>query len=866
MNDCVLVTAVYFSNQQSIMGGRGWDFSYYKPSLYTMSKLDVKKIVVYHDDYQEQSLKQFVQENNLHTFELRKKNLIDLPYYNEIYNLKEKFLHTYQFSTEELYTKNGRLHLICLLKLWFLEQVIKSDQLESTPIAWVDAGLFHHALFPESLGGVELARFDLNNYFPRKVNAKFNSEFGKHLTEWASSGKFMGFGSQVVRLPVEWNDSIADTTVLASLIGGLFSGTPTVIKHISSMFYEFLDILIHRNILALEEGILSKLFTENQELFDISTFDTWYHDIPTDPCYTEGVFVNDLRSFYKTFFEFVETKQSRQVENVILLSVSPEAQSMPVNYEKYDLPNIAIYGSHNASFAVEYNGTILEVLEAERFLNVKNAGYAQYYVASSRRVLGKLVGDYFKEKYGFTEYGYVLHQHCETIEEADQKVFYWKDFPAKHHIECRHHESHAAGCFYQSPYEKAIVVSFDGGGNDGYFKIYLAIRGEPLRLLVDHPIDLGFPYMILGEYLGDIKKENALNLANLVYAGKILGLQSYGNPNTAWKPIFKDMYKARLSGTTYPEYIQYISQQLEIPLSDVQRITGSTAYDIAATSQAAFEEIFFELVDDTLNKYSDLPICLAGGCALNIVLNTKVKQKYNRPVFVGPNPNDCGLAVGMLANLIKPINPIDITYSGPELLDKYRFPEFVEKYLGQQINVSTLAGIIYQGKIIGLVQGRSEHGPRALGNRSILCSPLLSDMKDTLNLKVKHREWYRPFAPVVRLEDVSEYFEWDGESRWMSFCPVVKEKYRNIIPAVVHVDNTARIQTVTEEQNPLLYQLLTEFKQLTGIGVLLNTSFNVDGKPILSTLHDAFKVFETTELDGLYINGFLFDKKMGRYA
>jgi carbamoyltransferase len=177
-----------------------------------------------------------------------------------------------------------------------------------------------------------------------------------------------------------------------------------------------------------------------------------------------------------------------------------------------------------------------------------------------------------------------------------------------------------------------------------------------------------------------------------------------------------------------------------------------------------------------------------------------------------------------------------------------------EKYHAyEQWDPSILVDDLERGKIVGVVRGNSEHGPRALGNRSIICNPAISDMKDILNEKVKHREWYRPFAPVVRLEDVSEYFEWDRESRWMSFCPKVKEEWREKLPAITHIDNTARVQTVTREQNEWLYDLLTNFKEKTGIGVLLNTSFNVNGKPILSTYKDAFHIYDTTDIDGLII-------------
>lgn len=862
-NESILVTAVYYSTPQSVMGGRGWDFSYYKPTLYAMSKLAAKKIVIYHDDAQEQNLKNFVKEYNLDTFELINLNLDQLPYYDKIFALKKDYLDTNNFSLQELHTRNNRLHLVCLLKVWFLQQTIKLNNLTDTPVTWIDAGLFHHALFPESVGGVELARFNLDNYHPISKTSKLTPSFGNCLVERLNSGKLIALGSQTMRLPVEWSHNIADTNLIVNLVGGLFGGQPTVINKLYDKFYEFLDVLIENKILSLEETILSKIFKENQELFNVSTFDTWYHDIPTDPCFMERNDETFMQPFYKTFFEFIETGNIREIKDILITPMSTPVSLMPSKYENYDLPNIAIYGSHNASFAVEYNGTILEVLEAERFLNIKNIGYTQYYVAAARKELASLVINYFNKKYGFTEYGYVLHQHCETIEENDQVVQYWRKFPAKHYIECMHHESHAAGCFYQSPFQTSLVVSFDGGGNDGYFKIYLANRGAPLKLLKEYRIDLGFPYMIFGEYLGDIKKESALNIGNLVYSGKILGLQSYGNSRPEWVQHFKEIYLVGMTGNTYMEHLESLGQKIGVSFDLKNRITGQLAYDVAATSQEAFEQIFFELVDETIKEHNTLPICVAGGCALNIVLNTKIRNRYQRPVFVGPNPNDCGLAVGMLANLVKPTTSLDVTYAGPDILDSYRLAEFVEKYSAISYSATELAKELVKGNIVGLVQGRSEHGPRALGNRSILCSPLIENIKDKLNEKVKHREWYRPFAPVVRLEDLTEYFEWEDESRWMSFCPKVRKKYIDVMPAIVHVDNTARVQTVTHEQNPFLYELLTEFKQLTGIGVLVNTSFNVDGKPILSTYKDAFWVFEKTELDALYIDGIFFNRKLG---
>lgn len=184
----------------------------------------------------------------------------------------------------------------------------------------------------------------------------------------------------------------------------------------------------------------------------------------------------------------------------------------------------------------------------------------------------------------------------------------------------------------------------------------------------------------------------------------------------------------------------------------------------------------------------------------------------------------------------------------------------VEDRWAEPLEQSKLIGDLARGKIVGVVRGNSEHGPRALGNRSILCNPAFPSMKDILNAKVKNREWYRPFAPVCRLEDASKYFDMNWETRWMSFCPTVKPEWRDKLVSITHVDGTARVQTVTREQNPWLYDLLTEFEKKTGIGVLLNTSFNVNGKPILSRYSDALLVYDKTELDCLVLSDFYFRK------
>jgi carbamoyltransferase len=537
------------------------------------------------------------------------------------------------------------------------------------------------------------------------------------------------------------------------------------------------------------------------------------------------------------------------------------------------MANIAFYGSHNAAYVVEENGEILLVLELERFLNYKNSGLAQYKCPKTEDILfyAQYIPKWIMNKFNITEFENCYFLNTDVI--ISEKHELEKYIPAKNFIHCLHHEAHAAGCFYQSPHPEMLVFSFDGGGNDGKYNIYHCVRGESPKLLecvtsplLDSPhihYDLGFPYMTLGHYLKDIKFED-LGTGNLVYPGKIMGLASYGEVREEWLPAFMDFYKSNLNGLDYEQYVNELGNKIGVEFTIDNRLKDKLAWDIAATTQRAFEDSFLEVALPYMNEYPDLPIGITGGCGLNILLNTRLVNEFNKEVFVGPDPNDCGIALGLMLNHLKPEKPFDSTYSGTTLLDLDSLSYYIQnthiRFISNFLNQDDLINDLSEGKIVGVARGRSEHGARALGNRSIMCNPSIPEMKDTLNAKVKHREWYRPFAPVVRLEDVNKYFEWNKESKWMSFCPKVREEWREKLAAITHVDGTARVQTVTREQNEWLYDLLTKFEEKTGIGVLLNTSFNVDGKPILSTCKDAFTILEKTELDCLIIEDYYFKK------
>ncbi len=577
------------------------------------------------------------------------------------------------------------------------------------------------------------------------------------------------------------------------------------------------------------------------------------------------------------------------------------------------MANIAFYGSHNAAVAVEQDGKLLRVIEVERFINQKNAGYGQYLTCYTRPYLIKHILEYINDEFGISEFENCYYMNTDTFE-ANGKVHYEQFIPAKKFINCLHHESHAACGLYQTDYNEALIVSFDGGGNDGFFNIYHAQDRNTIKLIHKQNIDLGFPYMSFGDFLNDIRREPALNIGNLVYSGKIMGLCSYGKVNEEWLTHFIDYYKKKPDGPTYLEMLTDLSEKTGLSFDMNNRLKDQEAWDVAMTSQKAFEEVFLEIIQPFLDEYKDIPLIVVGGCALNIILNSRLEKELDRDVFVPPNPNDCGLATGMILNHIKPESAVDVTYAGLPVLDKHSLMYYVEEKRGEPLEIQNLVKDLSEGKIIGNVRDTAEHGPRALGNRSILCDPTFDKMKEILNEKVKNREWYRPFAPVCRLEDVSKYFEfgeevkthsddltndlielakkaksngneklykklldsieltsdnviesqkensYDKESRWMGFCPKVKEEWREKLVSITHVDGTARVQTVTKEQNEWLYNLLTEFEKKTGCGVLLNTSFNINGKPILSRYSEALTVYQSTQMDGLILQDYYFTK------
>ena len=319
-----------------------------------------------------------------------------------------------------------------------------------------------------------------------------------------------------------------------------------------------------------------------------------------------------------------------------------------------------------------------------------------------------------------------------------------------------HHQTHAASTLYKSPFDQALIVSYDGGGDDGHFNIYFGDKKTgSIRQLGKIESDFGGGYLLCGSLIREVAEKSRHQLA---LSGKLMGLCAYGKPIKKYVPAFKEFffdrdYRKLAETTGLP--LKNLDNPWENPLENWV-FEGQEGYDIAATAQEGFEYAIFSILD----KYDpNVPLIMTGGCALNVLVNEKVKCLYNRPLYIPADPHDGGLSLGHMFLYKKPTKQVDITYKGLPLVDRNKLQNYIDEYSATKLNKKEIAELIKNGKIIGLVYGDSEVGPRALGNRSIVCDPNIADMKDILNSKVKFREWYRPFAPFCKKEEAHKWFE-----------------------------------------------------------------------------------------------------------
>jgi len=521
---------------------------------------------------------------------------------------------------------------------------------------------------------------------------------------------------------------------------------------------------------------------------------------------------------------------------------------------------LSIYGSHDSSVTFLDDESYC-ILEYERFVKKRYAAFSSNFETHEDPRVG--CGTTQQQRESFLQYIKTkLNRKIDLIlyNELNKKdiSLVSEYFPDAKFKKMEHHKAHACSSFYQSGYDEAIVVSIDGGGMDydgiATTKVYHA-KNNKMQTIHRSTLNIGNSYGAIGYLISEIKHGLDSKVYCLSYAGKTMGICAYGKPRKEWYPAMRRFYKS--GGRNFSILEECINTKTE-----KNCISGQLAYDLAATSQFIFEEECMKIILPFLKKYN-CNIVLTGGCALNVLYNQRLRKIMNKlglGLYVSPNPNDCGLSLGqMLTEYPNQIN--EVVYNGFEILDKDKLINMVEERGAKKIDSKGIVDLLREGKILGLVYGNSEVGPRALGNRSIICDPSFLDMKDTLNKKVKFREWYRPFAPVCLLEDANDYFIDAFESNYMSYAPSVKDKYREKLPSITHEDGTARLQTVTKDQHFIFWSILNEMKNRAGIPVILNTSFNIKGLPILTSIEDALYVLDNTEMDYVVVEDYIFEAK-----
>ena len=442
-----------------------------------------------------------------------------------------------------------------------------------------------------------------------------------------------------------------------------------------------------------------------------------------------------------------------------------------------------------------------------------------------------------------------------------------------------HHLSHAAHSFYSSPFEESAILTTDGVGEWSTTSIGVG-NNNSVKLLEDirWPHSLGLFYSAFTYFLGFQVNEGEY---------KLMGLASFGKPKY-YDLIWDNLIDVKNDGSinlnmnyfafTYDKVMttKNFSELFGIKRRNKDEETKQIHFDIGASAQKVLEDILLKMVEYAYKKTKSKNLCLGGGVALNGVANYRIlKESSFENIHIPPSPGDAGSAVGCAQYLYFSYNDkkriildsakniIENIYVGPSFstdeikqflsTNKIKFEEFDEAS-----SVKQCAKLISEGNVVGWYQGKMEWGPRALGNRSILADPRRKEMKDILNEKIKHRESFRPFAPSILEEYVSDYFEFDMPSPYMLMVAPVKRP--DLIPAVTHVDGTGRLQTVSKNTNSLYHKLISEFHSLTGVPVIINTSMNVRGEPIVNTPEQAYNMLKKTDMDYLFLKNFMVKK------
>ena len=571
----------------------------------------------------------------------------------------------------------------------------------------------------------------------------------------------------------------------------------------------------------------------------------------------------------------------------------------------------------NASAAIVCDGQLVAAVEEERFNRVK---YAAGFPAQAIRYCLREAGLTLREvdhvavpRNPFARLGRKLYYAVRMpgfargrakvlakftgVRDALAAAFETdaKGIPAKFH-RIEHHEAHLASAFFVSPFERAALLSADGLG-DFASTMWGVGTGSRMEIAdaVAFPHSLGLYYTAVTQYLGFLKFGDEY---------KVMGLAAYGEPEhlAAFREIVR--FDANGGGNGFRLGLDYFVHHRDGPemswaeadktptlgklySGSMSSLLGKARSadeplegghkNIAASLQARLEEVYLGMLCKLGESSGLKAVCLAGGVAFNCVANGKIFQRTPfQKVFVQPAAGDAGLAVGAAYYVWhqklgkKRSFVMDHAYWGPSFSDsEIRTAVGQTDFAREGCTVAEMreeeltrraAGIIADGKILGWFQGRAEWGPRALGNRSIVADPRRADMKEILNRRIKHREIFRPFAPSVLAEATGEWFEQSHPSPFMALAYAVRPEKRALIPAPTHIDGTGRLQTVSREANPRYYALISAFRDLTGVPLVVNTSFN-DNEPIVCRPEETIDCFLRTQMDALVLGNYLIERR-----
>ncbi len=523
---------------------------------------------------------------------------------------------------------------------------------------------------------------------------------------------------------------------------------------------------------------------------------------------------------------------------------------------------------HDTNFSLIADGKVVAIMEAERYFRQKRyklhcialqegkqrSGFQYTDIKELESFLDRIA-----EKWG-KNYDYIAVQNQGRKIEYDNLIFLLNkhNYKYKDSFHIDHHLSHASLAFYTSPFSQALILSYDGTGNDGYTVLFEADGDKGIEYLYKNDLMFGRNYNNLGYIIGvepDVAGSTAGKTMGLTAYGEFIeewalhcrdyilkyrkfpsiglqGLNDYGkghlvnsvglNNIPELKKFSKIIINKRPPSGLKANIIKFFKRELLRKVLELPDVNSKLSQNLVHT----FQRVWTNEVLSILNNYKDVSsdLCVVGGCALNGIANYAIEEKkmFKRTHFV-PNPSDCGLSAGASLYVYYKYGKHKFRgypeyfspYLGDELFDIGQLGKFKDYYSHRTLNPEEvpriLAKCIYKNFIVGVIRGRYEIGPRALGNRSILCNPLNKDMRDILNRKVKHREWYRPFAPVVTAEDAQKYFTNKSDIPYMSVICYTKREYRKKLPSITHVDGSARLQTIKKEHNSFLYETLKKF-------------------------------------------------------